>query len=126
MQLPFEPYENDAVEFGDQLQNTLMKLNENIHGYSVGITLYSEEMGTNHMFIKRLRDELSYQYQVTASPRFIIAQGCTYLLPMVEIQHYCNSNALHIWFLPCKGVTGIPLENVVKNRVPFEDWKWTL
>jgi hypothetical protein len=78
MQLPFEPYENDAVEFGDQLQNTLMKLNENIHGYSVGITIYYEEMGTNHMFIKRLRDELSYQYQVTASPRLIIAQRCTY------------------------------------------------
>lgn len=67
MQLPFEPYENDAVEFGDQLQNTLMKLNENIHGYSVGITIYHEEMGTNHMFIKRLRDELAYQYQVTVS-----------------------------------------------------------
>ncbi len=64
MQLPFEPYQSEAIELADEVQDALVKVTENIHGYSLGIATYMHEMGTNHMFIKRLRDELAYQYQV--------------------------------------------------------------
>ncbi len=64
MQLPFESYQSEAIELADEVQDALVKVTENIHGYSLGITTYMHEMGTNHMFIKRLRDELAYQYQV--------------------------------------------------------------
>ncbi len=64
MQLPFESYQSEAIELADEVQDALVKVTENIHGYSLGIATYTHEMGTNHMFIKRLRDELSYQYQV--------------------------------------------------------------
>lgn len=64
LQLPFESYQSEAIELADEVQDALMNVTENIHGYSLGIATYMHEMGTNHMFIKRLRDELAYQYQV--------------------------------------------------------------
>ncbi|CAK9268702.1 unnamed protein product [Sphagnum jensenii] len=63
LQLPFESYQSEAIELADEVQDALVKVTENIHGYSLGIATYLHEMGTNHMFIKRLRDELAYQYQ---------------------------------------------------------------
>lgn len=64
-QLPHEQYEHDALDLGFQIHDTLEIINTKVHAYSMCITKYYEEMGVHHIFIKRLRDEIAYQFQVS-------------------------------------------------------------
>jgi hypothetical protein len=64
-QLPHEVYEHDALELGQQIHDTLEKINKNIHAYSLCITKYYQDMGVDHVFIKRLRDEIAFNFQVS-------------------------------------------------------------
>nr|XP_024387853.1 cilia- and flagella-associated protein 206-like isoform X1 [Physcomitrium patens] len=65
-QLPNEVYEHDAVELGCAIQDTFEIVNTKIRAYSSSVMKYYQDMGVNHIFIKRLRDEISYQFQVSA------------------------------------------------------------
>ncbi|KAG0623341.1 hypothetical protein M758_3G166700 [Ceratodon purpureus] len=62
-QLPHEVYEQDALDLGQQIHDTLEKINEKIHAYSLCITKYHQDMGVYHTFIKRLRDEIAFNFQ---------------------------------------------------------------
>lgn len=83
-QLPHEVYEHDAVELGQQIHDILEKINEKIHAYSLCITKYYQDMGVNHIFIKRLRDEIAFNFQVSTCLQ-IFSLNCNVESPISQL-----------------------------------------
>ena len=72
-QFPHQAYEHDALCLGEQIHDTLDRINEKVHAYSLCIEKYYLEYGVHHMFIKRLRDEIAFQFQVSTCPKNSLA-----------------------------------------------------